>query len=318
MRPAPGVSTASAPHGLTHPLHPLRYARGGLDAKPLTDAPAFLDLDVFRAFLLDPGPKQSEQAHAAPAPVVEDRTHVAICDAQLTAADGLLFTAGRLVFDVDLDSRTGDLGLAVASSGVDPAYLDGLWRLGGKGSHAAASRVPVTDEGDHLKAEALEAVARSEGRLRWVLVSPARFEYGWRPDFLNDAGIGTIGGIPVRLRAAAVSRAHAYAGWDLAAKGAGSAGRGSGGQRPTRLFVPAGSVYFLEVDHSVGDEEARGRCARSIAEQFWQAPLCSAAPPSGPDDPHRRAAAIDAASGLGRGVFGPWDWFDESEGVPAS
>ncbi len=68
-----------------------------------------------------------------------------------------------------------------------------------------------------------------DGRVLLLLVAPAVFGQRWRPKLPDGA----------RLVAAAVSGYEAFSGWDLA----------SGGPKPTRFAVQAGSVYFVETPH---------------------------------------------------------------------
>ncbi|MCC6367839.1 MAG: type III-B CRISPR module-associated protein Cmr3 [Bryobacterales bacterium] len=63
-------------------------------------------------------------------------------------------------------------------------------------------------------------------RTSLLLLSPAFFNSGWRPDLVPEG----------QLRSAAVDGPYAISGWDLA----------RGGPKPTRLGVDAGSVYFIE------------------------------------------------------------------------
>jgi CRISPR-associated protein Cmr3 len=78
--------------------------------------------------------------------------------------------------------------------------------------------------------------------VRMVLATPALFEGGWRPGWLDKfeqmnlpAGVGAV---RPKLVAAAVGRREPVSGWSLREK------------RPkaVRWMVPAGSVYFFEVE----------------------------------------------------------------------
>jgi CRISPR type III-B/RAMP module-associated protein Cmr3 len=246
--------------------------------------------------------------HGVDGPLAEDRTHVRIEDETLAAEEGALFAAGRLAFDAPLDDAV-EHGLAVEIEGADSLDLSGVWRLGGKGSLVEAARTePRATDFDAIRQAAIETLGQAEGRFRWVLVTPARFPRGWLPSFIADNGTGTFPftNVQVHLRAAVVGRPMAYSGWDLAANGS-SAGRSRGEPRPTRLFVPSGSVYFFEVSGG-GVEEAR-----RIAERAWLKPLAEVRIDEGSNPARRRAVAIDRACGLARGMFGPWNWYDPEE-----
>jgi CRISPR-associated protein Cmr3 len=296
----------SPPHGLTRALAPLGHRAPASARKPMAAPADWLALSPFLALLHEP------KSHPMPfvgveGPRDDERTHVVIADDTLASQPQGLFSAGRLAFDRPLgDAAEG--GLAVELTGDDALSLDGLWRLGGKGSLAhATAAAPEAVSLDTLRSASLEAIDQAEGRLRWVLVTPARFRRGWLPDFLDDGGEGEIGGSGVRVRlvAAAVARPLAYSGWDLAADGS-TAGRARGKPRPTRYLAPAGSVYFFEV------VEGGSAAARRAAEAGWLESLARIEPHT--DDPaERRATAIDAACGLARGVFGPWNWHEETQ-----
>ncbi len=176
--------------------------------------------------------------------------------------------------------------------------LPKVWRLGGKGGTASHQRVAEAPAVLGGPSDALiKEIRRSEGRLRWVLATPARFRRGWIPDFLNEdgSGIWPDTDIAVRLVSAAVGRAVAYSGWNMQAKQH-RRGGGDGAPRPTRLLVPAGSVYFFEV---VGG----GESAEALAKRWWLRSVCSETIVGESPEDH-----IDRASGLGAGMFGPWDW----------
>ncbi|RDI95592.1 type III-B CRISPR module-associated protein Cmr3 [Meiothermus sp. QL-1] len=81
-------------------------------------------------------------------------------------------------------------------------------------------------------------------RVRLILATPALFEGGWRPGWIERSGSGALhlprGLSKVRLRlvAAAVGRREAVSGWNLR----------QNRPKPVRWMVPAGSVYFFEVE----------------------------------------------------------------------
>jgi CRISPR-associated protein Cmr3 len=99
-------------------------------------------------------------------------------------------------------------------------------------------------------------------RLRMILATPAIFGNGWMPGWIDKE---TLKGRPplcrnleVRLISAVTGRWAPISGWSYEA--------GHHGPKPLRRMVPAGSVYFFEVEkqkfdwrdlwlHSVCDEE---------------------------------------------------------------
>lgn len=85
-------------------------------------------------------------------------------------------------------------------------------------------------------------------RIRMVLATPAIFAHGWRPGWLERPGEPHqprgLAKVRLRLVAAAVGRREAVSGWNLR----------TGRPKPVRWLVPAGSVYFFEVEE--GDPRA--------------------------------------------------------------
>ena len=86
----------------------------------------------------------------------------------------------------------------------------------------------------------MQSALESASLLRMVLVTPAIFDHGWRPGWLDA---DTLEGKPIgdgptlRLIGISNGRWKAVSGWSLASPR---------GPKPIRRMVPAGSVYFFE------------------------------------------------------------------------
>lgn len=98
-----------------------------------------------------------------------------------------------------------------------------------------------TEENDLWKCPArMQSALESASLLRMVLVTPAIFDHGWRPGWLDA---DTLEGKPIgdgptlRLIGISNGRWKAVSGWSLASPR---------GPKPIRRMVPAGSVYFFE------------------------------------------------------------------------
>ena len=225
-------------------------------------------------------------AGEVPALLTEERTHVSIDASSGTAADRLLFQTSALNFTwaparpgpgvagneappPDLSAAPWkQLGLLLWTD-LDLPVLPGLTRMGGEGR-----LVTVTESGAARPAcpeAVLEQVARTGG-VRVYLLTPAVFAGGWLPGSLLE----DTPELRVTLRAAATDRPLVLSGWDYA----------RGGAKPTRRLVPAGSVYYLQLD---GDEAAR----RAWVESHWFVSVS--------DDPQ------DQRDGFGLAVLGAWD-----------
>lgn len=147
----------------------------------------------------------------------------------------------------------------------------------------------------------LEAGLRAAERIRMVLVTPAIFEHGWRPNWLKKVAVadepsedgptssqatgpGTSepklvgkpfdGGPTLRLVGVVAGRWKAVSGWSLAKPV---------GPKAIRRMVPAGSVYFFE--------KVEGDCGR-LADEGWLAPV---------SDSER-----DRNDGFGLAAWGTW------------
>lgn len=78
-------------------------------------------------------------------------------------------------------------------------------------------------------------------RLKLVFLTPAWFSGGWQPADEN-AGWARLLGAPVTLVAASIGRPQHIGGWDIATRW----------HKPMYHYVPAGSVYFFQLDQEVG------------------------------------------------------------------
>ncbi len=96
-----------------------------------------------------------------------------------------------------------------------------------------------------------------DGNLRLVLATPAMFNNGWLPDWINAETLtGIIPGTKatVQLISAVTERWQPVSGWSYE--------RGNTGPKPMRRAVPAGSVYFFKI--TGGNVEAESLWLKSI------------------------------------------------------
>ena len=175
---------------------------------------------------------------------VEQRTHVAIDDEKGVSAESLLYSVEYLSFE---RYRWGNNGsherwalLARLESEEDLSLARGVGLLGGEKRLALLE--PVEDSCWPTCSETLRRALSQSGRVRMFLATPAIFEGGWKPGWLN----GKLEGSPpcardmkLRLVAAAVKRRGAVSGWSYR--------QDRQQPKPLRLLAPAGSVYFFEV-----------------------------------------------------------------------
>ncbi|NQU45091.1 hypothetical protein HQ520_17540 [bacterium] len=142
-------------------------------------------------------------------------------------------------------------------------------------------------------------------RVKWVLLTPALFDNGWRPDWVSASGDVLLQDMPARagyatrkawrlaasqrkaplaarLVAARIPRAEAVSGWKLD----GEQGHSGGTPKPTRLLVPAGSVYYFEC----ADDAAAATLVRQLHLKVKSQRL--------------------GEKGFGFGVCGSWQYLD--------
>ena len=175
---------------------------------------------------------------------VEQRTHVAIDDEKGTSAQSLLYSVEYLSFERYRWGKNGSRErwalLARLESDEYLSLARGVGLLGGEKRLALLE--PAEDSCWPTCSETLRRALSQSGRVRMFLATPAIFEGGWKPGWLN----GKLEGSPpcardmkLRLVAAAVKRRGAVSGWSYR--------QDRQQPKPLRLLAPAGSVYFFEV-----------------------------------------------------------------------
>ena len=269
-----GLLQPVATAGVNNLPTPLRYAVAS-SAPPGKDRTgAWLPLSEFARYLRDNthavNTERSEQLFVAeprPGVGIDPQTH-ANREALFYQAEYLRLQPGvELAVWVSADARKYD-----SHTGVD---LLEQWFAGDPrqflilGGQRGLATVEPCRKGfgktDDL-AEQLPPPATDTARIKWVLLTPALFDNGWRPDWVDEEGnvllrelpdrtrfasrrewrqaAAEAPGIRARLVAARVQEALPVSGWKLARDGDHAAGE----PKPTRLLAPAGSVYYFECD----------------------------------------------------------------------
>jgi CRISPR-associated protein Cmr3 len=206
---------------------------------------------------LDGSLSEAQSSNLGPPPFERQRRiHLEVDPASHAAKEGQLFTTEGLEFewmDQNWSGKSAALCSRIEPGEVEWAPLEPLAPLGGE------RRLGFWSE-PNLTWPSPPAGLSSIRRFRLQLITPAAFNHGWKPDWLNENYEGSPPGLEelkMRLIAAAVPRAVAHSGWDLT-KG------GSRGQKPSRFLAPAGSVYFFEAEHEV---DVRPLWLRSISDR---------------------------------------------------
>ena len=184
-----------------------RRGRGALEA-----VEGFLNAAGLKQFLEGHAPDREQIVPSDQVYLFDDRTGISIDDGRGVTRDGIIYTVRLLALHDGVSLHAEVSGAPEALAPLQGGGI--LMRLGGEGRSVA------------VHAETLHAVWPSvpadpvRGRML-LLTTPAWFG-GWKPEALS----------PV---AASVGGYLAVSGWDLA----------TGGPKPNRFMVPAGSIYFL-------------------------------------------------------------------------
>lgn len=166
-----------------------------------------------------------------------DKTH--------TAEDSMLYRAGM--------KRLIDTSIIVEIEGLDKIPDKGVMKIGGEGR--PVSFTCITD--DKLKVpEPPEEI--NNKKIKLYLATPAIFKKGWLPDAIDENNLtGEINGIKLKLITAAIGRPVYIGGFDI-----------KNGPKPMKRAVPAGSVYYFEVqDESSGQDIINALQNKAISDE---------------------------------------------------
>ena len=246
--------------------------------------------ETLTAWLLNQTPPTPEKISGPP---LEERTHVAINPQTGASDEGQLFSVSYRSFEER--QKQPD-----QADTVIPRYQRYTWRLRLRANlpgtaqhigHLGGERRPVglrmiDDTAAHwfrMPEELKKAVLDEKNtRLCMVLTTPALFDDGWEPGWLSrDAGPQTPAGLSalrpyLKLLGAAVGRREPVSGWNLR----------EDRPKPVRWMVPAGSVYFFEV------QQGAPANAREKLLEAWLRPVSD--------------KQADQKDGYGAAVWGIW------------
>ncbi|WP_034383771.1 type III-B CRISPR module-associated protein Cmr3 [Deinococcus sp. YIM 77859] len=263
--PRPGEGT-DLPKGLRPLLLQDRDGNEPGDAFKPDGGYSYWPQDAMQDWLLGRVPEGLENISGPP---LEERTHVAMNSETGTGDEGRLFTVSYRSFEERRKGAYHRWTLRVKTDlGGDLAPLG---HLGGERRPVALQDRGNRDQWPNLGqfGAVRDALADSKHtRLFFVLTSPALFAGGWKPGWLGlsqeearrhdgsglPAGIRELMSGDVHLVGAAVGRRIPVSGWNLH----------TGQPKAVRWAVPAGSVYFLEVN---------GQFDRQALLNAWLKPL---------------------------------------------
>jgi CRISPR-associated protein Cmr3 len=175
-------------------------------------------------------------------PKLDYRTHVAITPETLASEDSKLFQTQGLDFAPPKNEQGNgwddqQYGLLVHLP--DHQLQNNFRRLGGEGRTVAM--LNQQQAWPSIDSSLTEQLSETSA-IRLILTTPALFNRGWQPDWLDEKSLtgsppGFEGKIRLTLRAFTTPRWEPLSGWDLAAWK----------PRAIRRMIPAGAVYWFEV-----------------------------------------------------------------------
>jgi len=179
----------------------------------------------------------------------EARIHVAVDPTTGTAREGALFATESLALR---PSQYMMCRVKVPDDVAGTVPNQGVLTLGGQRRVSFVRSAP-SQGGPWPGCHSLELARALTGtrRLRLVLVTPALFTGGWLPGWLHEGTLqGVVPGtadLRVTLVSAVVGSYLPVSGW--------SYDRRKPGPRPQRRAAPAGSVYFLQLDRDLTEDD---------------------------------------------------------------
>jgi CRISPR-associated protein Cmr3 len=219
------------------------------------------------------------------------RFHAQIDSGSGTAQEGMLFATEGIDFNLKSSRSRVTLAARVEGGYVEEKgiELNHLHPMGGE-------RRLVHWSTSKEKREQFEKLWQPPGnvidafqdakRIRAVLATPAIFNKGWKPEWINDSLEGELPEtkLKIKLIAACVDRWRPVSGWSLE--------DGIIGPKPIYRMVPAGSVYFFEITGggNISDE----------IKKIWLKSVS--------DKPHHRK------DGFGLALWGVWNYSEENSG----
>ncbi len=217
-------------------------------------------------------------------PQKEPRIHVMIDPDLGSSKDSMLFETIGLNLCVKGDNEEIRLAAKIEAKGefgVMAAKIDCFNTFGGERRLARWKTDVMQDEWNCPKNIVLGLKGKS--KVRMVLATPAIFSYGWIPGWIDGWPEDSVPdywpkGLKLKLISACTDRWKPISGWCLE--------KGKQGPKPIRRLVPAGSVYFFEIE---GDGDAA-----ALAESFWLRSVCD--------------AEQDRKDGFGLALWGIWDY----------
>lgn len=164
------------------------------------------------------------------------RTHVSIDPALQASREGALFQTSAVEFtrvSVNNEDRVTETHALAIAFETDAGLTAGMGFLGGERRVAQWQEVKNSIHRSE-KFTSIKKQIESDKSCRLLLATPSFFSNGYLPEYIASQ-------FGAKVVATALPRYQTISGWDYA--------KPNGGEpKPTRRLVPAGSVYFLNLE----------------------------------------------------------------------
>jgi len=194
----------------------------------LEECNEFLDINSLKDYLKG-HEKQLEFTEKKEIFSYEKKTGIKRSRKTLSSEEGYLYK-------IPMIKLKNKASLFVEIDGLSRYPEEGLLQIGGEGKTAKIEKIKNYDPLKTLKYMDFEF----ENKIfKIYLATPAIFEKGWLPKWINDKSTfeGNHNGIKLKLMACSIGKYNLIGGWDLANK------------RPKPMYkaVPPGSVYYFKI-----------------------------------------------------------------------
>lgn len=278
-----------------HYVGPKEIIKGKADS----NAPTFWHADDFFAWLKEPKdtPEESDFEFLKPgikALPKDTRMHVSINKDTQTGEDGLLYLTSGLEF-VRVEEQKDDayrknfhrLALAVEFHQQNEHLKGGLAPLGGERRlmHWRTGAETFDERLSAKRSEIIEQICKDK-QARVVLLTPAYFQHGYRPELQ-----WTFNDVTATLKGVVNPRYQTAGGWDYK----------KNQPKATKRIAPAGSVYYVEFADDADDADIEAWC-----EAVWLRNISddAAQKNDGSTNPQPAQWRHD---GFGLAVLGTWE-----------
>jgi len=177
---------------------------------------------------------------AGEAPIVVHENEIVLIEAKtgLKRQAQTKTSEDRMLYQIPMQRYRDDIRFELYYEGLHETY--DMLRLGGQSRSCAVNCVENAQDIPHGNI--------ANGHFKLYLSTPALFDRGWLPGWINpDTMSGELAGNVIELCAACVGNAVHVSGWDMKAKK----------PKLMRLAVPAGSVYYFRLkDNTSSAQEA--------------------------------------------------------------